>query len=169
MMKKTGGLILLLFICLILAACSSDDNKSSSGTPSAASSSGLESTSTPAPQTAKIVEINDIEGTLNIRDAASTDGEVLAEAEAGDRFRLLVDEKDNGWYQIQYGTGKAYVHGDYVTVKEVTVDEANKLGSSSSSSESSASSSESSASESSTSASSSETGSSNKITEDGQA
>ena len=64
-------------------------------------------------------------------------------AENGDTFLLLVGEAKDGWYQIQYEGKTAYVSEDYVTVKEVSVEEAAKLrgegGSSESSSEGSSS------------------------------
>ena len=80
---------------------------------------------------------------LNVRSAASTDSDVLGLAENGDTFLLLVGEAKDGWYQIQYEGKTAYVSEDYVTVKEVSVEEAAKLrgegGSSESSSEGSSS------------------------------
>jgi len=169
MMKKIGGVVLLFFICLLLSACTSGDNTSSAGVSSSFPASDVSSSATPEPQMAKIVVINNVEGGLNVRASASTDGNILAVAKSGDKFRLLVDDPDDGWYQIQYGTGKAYVHSDYVTVQSVTLEEANNLGSSSSSSsQGSSSGSENSSSESSASA-SSEADNSMNIKEDGQA
>ena len=62
-----------------------------------------------------------------MRSAASTDSDVLGLAENGDTFLLLVGEAKDGWYQIQYEGKTAYVSEDYVTVKEVSVEEAAKL------------------------------------------
>lgn len=166
-MNKLWGVVLLLFIGLLFSACSSDDKNSSVSASSSTPLSSAGVTSTPQPQMAKIVVINSVDGGLNIR-ASAPDGNILTVAESGDKFRLLVDDPDDGWYQIQYGSGKAYVHSDYVTVQTVTLEEANSLNSSSSeSSSSSASGSESSASQSS--ASSSEPDNSMDIREDGQA
>lgn len=169
-MNKLWGVVLLLLLCLLFSACSSDDKNSSVSSSSSSPLSSAGVTSTPQPQMAKIVVINSVDGGLNIR-ASAPDGNILTVAESGDKFRLLVDDPDDGWYQIQYGSGKAYVHSDYVTVQTVTLEEANSLNSSSSSesSSSSASGSESSASQSSAPASSSEPDNSMDVREDGQA
>ena len=90
-----------------------------------------------------MVTVKDVDDGLNVRSAASTDSDVLGLAENGDTFLLLVGEAKDGWYQIQYEGKTAYVSEDYVTVKEVSVEEAAKLrgegGSSESSSEGSSS------------------------------
>ena len=64
---------------------------------------------------------------MNIRAEASTDSEILGLAENGERLALLVEDPQNGWYQIQYEGETAYVSSDYAEVIEVTVEEYNRL------------------------------------------
>lgn len=168
-MKRFICLLLVVFTCLSLCACGSDDKKNSSS--SASSSSTPENVSATSDvsdpvveQKAKIVKVNSGVDALNIRSKASTDSKILGEVDAGDKFVLLVDDKSNGWYQIQYEGSIAYVYAEYVTVEEVPLSEANALGSSGSTSENSASSENSnSSSESSNSESSSESENSNSF------
>jgi len=51
---------------------------------------------------------------LNVRDSASENGEVIGSLSQGQTF-VIEDHLDNGWYQIQYGDRTGYVSGDYVS------------------------------------------------------
>lgn len=74
---------------------------------------------TPAVEMVKVATVTDIEGSLNIRSAASTDSEILSEAYAGDRFEVLTENYSEGWHEISYNGGKAYVSAEFVTVSEM--------------------------------------------------
>lgn len=67
------------------------------------------------------------DGGLNIRAEASTDSEILGLAENGQRLALMLEDAQNGWYQVQYEGKTAYVSADYAEVIEVTLDEYNQL------------------------------------------
>ena len=64
---------------------------------------------------------------LNIRAEASTDGEILGLAENGQRLALMLEDPQNGWYQVQYNGQTAFVSADYAEVVEVTLEEYNQL------------------------------------------
>lgn len=126
-MKKFVWLTLLLcMIALVLCGCGNDkgDENSSSGldnTPATVSPSP-----TPEAQTAKALRVTADSG-LNIRAEASTDSEILGLAESGARLALMMEDAQNGWYQIQYEGKTAYVSADYAEVIEVTMEEYNQL------------------------------------------
>ncbi len=50
---------------------------------------------------------------LNVRKEASTDSEILGLAENGSRLALLLEDAQNGWYQVQYEGQAADVSADY--------------------------------------------------------
>ena len=121
-------------VCLAIALClavfsfsgcgskeKNDDNSSLASTVSTTSP-----TPTPVPQTAKALRVTADSG-LNIRSEASTDGEILGLAENGQRLALMMEDAQNGWYQIQYEGKTAYVSAEYAEVIEVTMDEYNQL------------------------------------------
>lgn len=127
-MKKL--ICLLLSACLLtaaLAGCGGKKDKEgeSSGLSSSSAVSAV-ATPTPAPQTAKALRVTADAG-LNIRAEASTEGEILGLAENGERLALMVEDAQNGWYQIQYQGETAYVSADYAEVIEVTLEEYNQL------------------------------------------
>lgn len=139
-MKK--WMCLLLGLCVtatMLASCGEDDDKTSSlaSTPGGTSSVAPVAISpSPTPeQTAKAVKVkSSVTDGLNVRSKASTDGDVLGLAKSGSKLALLVEDENNGWYQISYEGKTAYVSAEYVDVVEVTLDEYNKLKSESGSS-----------------------------------
>lgn len=136
-MKKNLAVVVVFSLCLLMctlfSGCSNNDDNLSSADFSAIANT-IPPEETPAPAMAKIVVVGSVDGGLNIRASASTDGEVLGQVNSGEKFRLLVDEQQNGWYQIQYQSKSAFVYAEYVTVQEVTVAEANSLSDNSSSS-----------------------------------
>ena len=83
-------------------------------------------TPTPESQTAKALRVTADSG-LNIRAEASTDGEILGLAENGQRLALMLEDPQNGWYQVQYNGQTAFVSADYAEVVEVTLEEYNQL------------------------------------------
>lgn len=122
-------------VCILLAAClmtaalagcggKKDDETSSAPAPSPQVSSAV---SVPeVAETAKALRVTADSG-LNIRAEASTEGEVLGLAENGQRLALMMEDAQNGWYQIQYEGKTAYVSAEYAEVVEVTMDEYNQL------------------------------------------
>lgn len=121
------ALVFCLALC-VFGGCGDKEPKDSSSAPSAVPT--LAPTPTPA-RTAKAVEIH-ADGGLNVRDAASTDGEILGVAEDGSMLPLLVENAKDGWYQVQYQGKSAYVSAEYAQVKEISLEEYNKLKGSSS-------------------------------------
>ena len=141
-MKKI--ICLVMVVCLAgLCGCGDKNTAPDQQGSSSAAAPTVSPSASPVPQKVKVVTVKDVDDGLNVRSAASTDSDVLGLAENGDTFLLLVGEAKDGWYQIQYEGKTAYVSEDYVTVKEVSVEEAAKLrgegGSSESSSEGSSS------------------------------
>ena len=45
--------------------------------------------------------------------------EMVNEAYAGDRFEVLTENYSEGWHEISYNGGKAYVSAEFVTVSEM--------------------------------------------------
>lgn len=114
--KYRGKKILTAALALMLAAaaCGSAEGEASpSPSPTAAPSA------TPAVQLVKVATVSEIENSLNIRSAASTDSEILSEAYSGDRFEVLTENFSDGWHEIAYNGGKAYVSAAYVTVAQM--------------------------------------------------
>lgn len=129
-MKKWMCLVLgLCMMVTMLAACGEDDDKTSSLASTASNSSAVTPVITPSPtpeQTAKAVKVKATDG-LNIRSKGSTSGDILGLAEDGSKLALLVEDKQDGWYQVSYKGKAAYVSAEYVDVVEVSLDEYNKL------------------------------------------
>lgn len=126
------GLAVLLAGCLLtgaLAACGGDDKEkeSSSGMISGLATAAPVASATPAvPQTAKAVKVKVDDG-LNVRKAASTEGEILGQVQDEDKLPLLVDTPQDGWYQVQYEGQTAYVSAEFVEVVDITVEQYNAL------------------------------------------
>ena len=126
-MKKL--VYLALALCVMVAAFSGCGGKSDDGGNSSAVSSPpatVTPTPTPESQTAKALRVTADSG-LNIRAEASTDGEILGLAENGQRLALMLEDPQNGWYQVQYNGQTAFVSADYAEVVEVTLEEYNQL------------------------------------------
>ena len=115
-MKKL--VYLALALCVMVAAFSGCGGKSDDGGNSSAVSS--------PPATAKALRVTADSG-LNIRAEAATDGEILGLAENGQRLALMLEDPQNGWYQVQYNGQTAFVSADYAEVVEVTLEEYNQL------------------------------------------
>lgn len=124
------GFAAILAGCLLvgtLAACGGDekDNSSSSGTGLASVPAPL-ATAAPTPaSTAKAVKVT--ADVLNVRKSASTDSDVLGTVSEDDRLALLSDTPQNGWYNVQYEGGPAYVSAEYVTVIDITTEQYQQL------------------------------------------
>lgn len=54
---------------------------------------------------------------VNIRDAASEDAKVLETVEEGTEFDII-EIQDNGWTQIKYEDGVAYISSSYIIIIE---------------------------------------------------
>lgn len=114
----------LCLTALVLSGCGDKKGESSSSTPSLAPT--VTPVSSAPEQTAKALRIKADSG-LNVRASASTDGEVLGVAEEGEMLALLVEDPKDGWYQVQYEGKSAYVSAEFAEVKEVTLEEYNRL------------------------------------------
>ena len=127
MKKLVCFTLALCLMAMLFAGCGGGgegDNSSSSvvsGQPATTTP-----TPTPAPQTAKALRVTADSG-LNVRAEASTDSEILGLAENGERLALMLEDPQNGLYQIQYEGQTAYVSADYAEVIEVTLEEYNQL------------------------------------------
>lgn len=113
--RKISLAALVLMLMLTAAACGSGDSQTASPSPSPTAAPSA----TPAVQLIKVATVSQIESSLNIRSAASTDSEILSEAYAGDRFEVLTENFSDGWHEISYNGGKAYVSSEYVTVSQM--------------------------------------------------
>lgn len=122
--------IILLALCLLSTAlygCGKKENSGGNSSNPISSAAVSQAVATPAPvQMAKAVKVN-ADGGLNIRSEPSTDGEILGLADDGSKLPLLVEKATNGWYQIEYHGGSAYVSAEYAEVEEVTLEEYNRL------------------------------------------
>ncbi len=116
----------LCFTAALLYGCGKKKEAVSGPSSSVAPVSAATASPTPAPQTAKAVQI-DAEPGLNIRSAPSTDGEILGLAEDDSMLPLLVEKAEDGWYQVEYQGKTAYVSAEFAAVKEVTLEEYNRL------------------------------------------
>lgn len=125
------GLALLFAGCLLtgtLAACGGDDkDKDSSSSASGTSSYIPINTPSPTPvPTAKAVRVT-VDDSLNVRESASTEANILGSVNDGDELALLSETEQNGWYQVSYNGGTGYVFAEYVKVIDVTVERYNAL------------------------------------------
>lgn len=139
-MKKLVSLTLVLcLIALVFSGCGGDKKDENSSSVSSGTPATVTPTPTPAPQMAKALRVTADSG-LNVRAEASTDSEILGLAENGQRLALLMEDAQNGWYQVQYEGKTAYVSAEYAEVIEITLDEYNQLRNGTTSSEDSSSS-----------------------------
>ena len=118
-LKKAAAVLLVLALVLCCAACGSGDKESSAGESSLPeASSSPEAVGTPVPETVtvKIATITDISGSLNIRSEPNTDCDILTTAKAGEQFEVLTENCQQGWHEIAYEGGKAYVSSEFVVV-----------------------------------------------------
>lgn len=126
------GLALALAGCLLtgaLAACGGDDDKDAQSSSGASGTSSVIPINTPTPTpmpTAKAVRV-EVDDSLNVREGASTDSNILGTVSDGDELALLTDTAQNGWYQVSYNGGTGYVSESYVKVIDVTVERYNAL------------------------------------------
>ena len=114
-MGKALALVALVAVFTVSAAACGSGGQEAEPSPTASPTPAP----TPAVEMVKVATVTDIEGSLNIRSAASTDSEILSEAYAGDRFEVLTENYSEGWHEISYNGGKAYVSADFVTVSEM--------------------------------------------------
>lgn len=126
-MKKWFKLLAAVgLVALTLAGCGNGKDESSDPQ-SAASPTPPVVQATPQPeQKAKAVKVNAPDG-LNIRSKASTDSEILGLAEDGSLLPLLLEEEQDGWYQVEYEGSPAYVSAEFAQVQEITMTEYNAL------------------------------------------
>ena len=126
-MKKWFKLLAAVGLAaLTLAGCGNGKDESSDPQ-SAASPTPPVVQATPQPeQKAKAVKVNAPDG-LNIRSKASTDSEILGLAEDGSLLPLLLEEEQDGWYQVEYEGSPAYVSAEFAQVQEITMTEYNAL------------------------------------------
>lgn len=54
---------------------------------------------------------------LRLRDAAATDGAILATAAKGDAV-VILEDAGNNWYKVDYKSVEGYMSGEYLTVSE---------------------------------------------------
>ena len=66
---------------------------------------------TPTAPAARQAEVN-CNGVLNVRQSASTGSRILGTLRPGDRVTVV--SESNGWAQIEYGSGTAYVSAQYI-------------------------------------------------------
>ena len=126
-MKKWFKLLAAVGLAaLTLAGCGNGKDESSDPQ-SGASPTPPVVRATPQPeQKAKAVKVNAPDG-LNIRSKASTDSEILGLAEDGSLLPLLLEEEQDGWYQVEYEGSPAYVSAEFAQVQEITMTEYNAL------------------------------------------
>lgn len=130
--KRTAkrGLAALLAGCLLvgsLAACGDNKEEDSSSTGSGlASIPPLVATTAPTPAaTAKAAKVT--ADALNVRKSASTESDILGMVEENDKLALLSDTPQDGWYQVQFEGGPAFVSEDYVQVVDITMEQYQQL------------------------------------------
>lgn len=116
----------LLMTACLLTGCGKEEEGNSS-----ASSSPLPSTvptvsPTPVPAKAKAVLVK-ADGGLNVRKSASSEGEILGVADDGSMLPLVVETAKDGWYQVHYQGETAFVSAEFAEVKEITLEEYNRL------------------------------------------
>ena len=130
---------LLIALCLLLpvfSGCGGKEDKKEN--PSSASSSLLvRATPSPVPvQKAKAVRVKADDG-LNIRSAPATEAEILGLADKTSYPPLMLEPAADGAYQVEYEGKTAYVSAEFAEIKEITLNEYNKLRSGNLSSQSS--------------------------------
>lgn len=125
-MARWCMLLCLSMVCvLLLSGCGAGNEEKVSSAVASAPVSVPAPTPTAVPK-AKAVKVTAEDG-LNIRKEASEEGEILGLADTGSLLPLLKEEKQGDWYAIQYDGQPAYVHGDYVQMQEISMEEHQKL------------------------------------------
>ncbi len=79
--------------------------------PSGAPTATPDPEATPTAPAARQAEVN-CDGVLNVRQSASTSSRILGTLRPGDRVTVV--SESNGWAQIEYGSGTAYVSAQYI-------------------------------------------------------
>ncbi len=116
--KRILGAVMAAALMMSFTACGGGDKEASDPVGEENSATETESTPTPPPAmiTVKIATVSNIGSTLNIRSEPNTDCDVLGSAKKGDRFTVLTENCQQGWHEISYNGGKAYVSSDYVQI-----------------------------------------------------
>ncbi len=126
-MKRIVCLVLALCLAaMVLSGCGDKEKEENTSSVGSEVSNVTSTSPSPEPQMAKALRVTADSG-LNVRKEASTDSEILGLAENGSRLALLLEDAQNGWYQVQYEGRAAYVSADYAEVIEVTLEEYNQL------------------------------------------
>ncbi|RKJ39845.1 SH3 domain-containing protein [Acutalibacter sp. 1XD8-33] len=119
------GLALFLVGCALtgaLSACGKDEEgEDNSGTGSGLSSQAPIATPAPTPATAKGVKVTG--DVVNVRKSASTDSDAYGTVEEGDILALLAETPQDGWYQVQFLGGPAYIYAEFAEVVTITVEQ----------------------------------------------
>ena len=70
-----------------------------------------------------IATVVNCKNSVNVRAGAGTNTKKIGTAKKGARFECLGKSADGNWYKIQYNsTTVAYIHKDYISVKDETVE-----------------------------------------------
>lgn len=126
-MKKWFKLLAAVGLAaLTLAGCGNGKDESSDPQAGASPTPPVVQATPQPEQKAKAVKVNAPDG-LNIRSKASTDSEILGLAEDGSLLPLLLEEEQDGWYQVEYEGSPAYVSAEFAQVQEITMTEYNAL------------------------------------------
>ena len=128
-MKRVVAIVLGLGLCLtLLSGCKKDKDTESSTVSemSGTSSSELSSSSVPI-EMIKVAVVKDAPSGLNVRSTASSEGEKIATVQNDDKFRLVGEAAQDGWYQIQYVGQSAYISEEYAEIREISEDDMMKL------------------------------------------
>lgn len=126
-MKKWFKLLAAVGLAaLTLAGCGNGKDESSDPQAGASPTPPVVQATPQPEQKAKAVKVNAPDG-LNIRSKASTNSEILGLAEDGSLLPLLLEEEQDGWYQVEYEGSPAYVSAEFAQVQEITMTEYNAL------------------------------------------
>ena len=126
-MKKWFKLLAAVGLAaLTLAGCGNGKDESSDPQAGASPTPPVVQATPQPEQKAKAVKVNAPDG-LNIRSKASTDSEILGLAQDGSLLPLLLEEEQDGWYQVEYEGSPAYVSAEFAQVQEITMTEYNAL------------------------------------------
>lgn len=117
MLKKLLASVLVLALLLSLAACGGKKaEQEESSLPEASESPEISAAPAPEKITVKVATIGNISGSLNIRSEPNTECDILTTAKAGEKFEVLTENCQQGWHEIAYEGGKAYVSSEFVVV-----------------------------------------------------
>lgn len=120
-LKRTLAAVSAAALMLCFTACGGSGKEASESGASEAQASAsptVSATAEPEMISVKMATIGNITGTLNIRSEPNTDCEILGSAKAGDKFEVLTENCQEGWHEISYEGGKAYVSAEFTTVAE---------------------------------------------------